>query len=119
MSFLEAALHYFVDRDAEVLSGGNGLRKLRNQVQILMIVALEYLAMHEAVEVDQIADHARLIIDGPTHRDFDHVVVAVSVGIVALAIDRAVFFFGKLLAVQAVRGGKHVAPREVDDHAAP
>ena len=68
-----------------------------------MVVALEDCVVHKAIQIDQIADHAGLVIDRPADGDLDHVVVPMSVRIIALAIGRAVFFRRHLVAVQAVR----------------
>ncbi len=61
-----------------------------------MIVAGEHFPFDEAVEIDQIADHAGGWIDLSADRDFEGVVVAVSVRIVALAVGGEIF------------GGRHV-----------
>ena len=91
MSLEEATLHNFVDRDAQIFRGRNLLREFWEEIQVLVIVTLEGMAVHEAIEIGQIADHSGLVIDPPADGDFDHVVVPVSVGIIALAIGRAVF----------------------------
>ena len=69
--------------------------------------------MHEAIQIDQITDHSGLVVDGAADGDFDHVIVAVSVGIVALAVGRAVFFRRHGVAMQAMRGGKQVAAGQI------
>ncbi len=84
-----------------------------------MVVAFEDLGAHEAIQIDQIADHAGLLIDRSTDGYFDGVVVTVSVGIIALAIGRAVFFLRHFVAMQAVRRRKHVSPGQVRLHASP
>ncbi len=52
------------------------------------IEALENFAFHEAIQIDEIADHAGLVVHLPAHRDFQRVVVAVSIRIVAFAVGR-------------------------------
>src|ERR1035438_412552 len=81
-----------------------------------MIVAIEDLISHETVEVDEVADHSGLSADLSADCDFDRVVVAVSVRIIALAIRGAVFGLRHLVAMQAVRGGEHVAAGKVGLH---
>src|SRR5271165_2461131 len=119
MSVPEAALHDFVDRNAEIFRGRNIFREFWQQIQILMIVPLQDSPAREAVQVRQVADHPRLLIYWPADRDFDNVVVAMPVWVIALAVDLAVPLSGELLAVQAMRSGKHVAPGQVGLHASP
>src|ERR1039458_9177249 len=52
MSLVEAALHNFVDRYAQVFSGWNLLHEFCEQVQILVVVAFEDMVMHEAIQID-------------------------------------------------------------------
>src|ERR1039457_42307 len=96
MRSLESTLHDFVDRDAKIFSSRHLTREFGKQVQILMIVAFENFAVHKSIEIRQIAYHPGLVTDRPADRDFDHVVVPVSVGIIALAIGRAVFLLRHL-----------------------
>ena len=55
-------------------------------------------------------------VDLAADGDFEGVVVAVSVGVVAFAVGGEIFFGGHFGAVQAVRGGEAVAAGEVSFH---
>ena len=88
----EATLHYFVNLDAEIFRGGHFVGEFLQGVQILVVEAGEHFPFDEAVEIDQVADHAGLFVDRAADGDFDDVVVAVSVGIVAFAVGVLILF---------------------------
>jgi hypothetical protein len=117
MSRREASLHNFVDCDAQIFGSWNLLLELGKHIQILMVVAFDDLRVDEAIQINKIAHHAGLIIDSSADGDFDHVVVAVAVWIIALAVDVAIFLLRHFVAMEAVRRGKHVAAGEVGFHA--
>ena len=71
MSLAKATLHNIVDCDAQVLRGRHLLRELRQKIQILVVVAFQDLAVHEAIQINQIANHTGLVIDRPTDGDLD------------------------------------------------
>ncbi len=106
---MEAALHYFVDADAEVFGGRDFFGEFRQRVQILMVVAGEHFPFDKAIEIDQIADHAGLFVDWAAYGDLERVVVSVAVGVVAFAVDGLIFGFGHGIAVQTMRGGEQIA----------
>jgi hypothetical protein len=116
MRQVEAALHYFVNLDAEIFRSGDFVGELRQHVQVLMIEAGEHFPSDKAVKIGEIADHPSSLVDRAADRDFDGVVVAVTVGIVALAVSRVVFFLRHRFAVKTVRGGEEIAAREVGFH---
>ena len=84
-----------------------------------MTKALKDFAMDETIQIDQIAYHSGVRIDGAADRHFDVVVVPVAVRIVALAIGLAIPVVGHAVAVQAVGGREQVAAREIRFHASP
>src|SRR5579863_3809138 len=116
MRFLEAAVQYFKDLDAEIFRGGHSLREFLQRIQILQIVARHYFLFDETVEIDQIADHASALIDLAADGDFESVIVAVSMRIVTFAIGGAILFRGHGGAVQPVRGGEAIAAGEMSFH---
>ncbi|MCU1304774.1 MAG: hypothetical protein JWQ87_5058 [Candidatus Sulfotelmatobacter sp.] len=116
MREVEAAVHYFVDLDTEVLGGGNLLGEFRQHVQVFVAVAGKDFPFDEAIEIGEIADHAGVLVDGAADRHFDSVVVAVSVGVVALAVGGLILFWRHRFAVQAVRGGEEISTGEVGFH---
>jgi hypothetical protein len=60
------------------------------------VEAGEHFPFNEAVEIDEVADHAGALVDRAADGDFESIVVAVSVGVIALAIGSAVLFSGHL-----------------------
>ena len=75
------------------------------------------MGVDEPIEINQITDHAGLVVDPTADGDFDRVVVPMSVGVIAFSVGVAVFFLGHFVAVQAMRRGEHVATGEVGFHA--
>ena len=59
--------------------------------------------------IGEVADHAGCRVDRAADRYFDGVVVAMAVGVVALAVGRLVLFLRHGIAVQTMRGGKEIA----------
>src|SRR5262249_37557465 len=70
------------------------------------------LALHTFVKIHQIADHS-VAVNFAADRDFQDVVVSMSVGIVALPVGRAVLSVRHLLAVQAMGCGETIATIQV------
>ena len=112
----ERALQYFKDLDAEIFRSRHGFREFLQGIQIFQVVAGEHFLLHALIEIDQVADHTRALIDLAADCYLEHVIVAVSVGIIALAVGRLVFAGGHLLVVQAVRGREEIAASEVGFH---
>ena len=54
-----------------------------------MIEAVEQISLCECIEIGEVADHAGGGIDRAAEGDLHDVVVAVAVGVVALAVDGA------------------------------
>ena len=75
-------------------------------IQILMIEAVEDLAGDHRVQRAQIADHSGLRRNGAADGDLKKIIVAVSVGMVALAVGLPVGGLAERRIVQAVRGGR-------------
>ena len=84
MRVAEATLHYFVNLNAEIFRSRHFLGEFLQGVQIFVIEAGEHFPFDEAVEIGEVADHAGFLIDRAADGYFDDVVVAVSIGIVAL-----------------------------------
>jgi hypothetical protein len=116
MRFVEATLQYFEDLDSKIFRGGHGLGEFFQGIQILKVETKEHFPFDEAVEIDEVADHASSLIDLAAHRDFERVVVAMSVGVVALAVGREIFGRRHVGAVEPVRGREAVAAGEMGFH---
>ena len=59
--------------------------------------------IHKSIQVTKIANHAGMAIDLAAHGHFQRVIMAVSMGIVAFAVDGAVFFRRHGITMQPVR----------------
>jgi hypothetical protein len=116
MRVMEAALHYFVDLNAEIFGGGDFLGEFGEGIQIFVAEAGEHFPFDKAIQIDQVADHAGFFVDRAAHCYFNGVIVAVAEGIVAFAVGRLIFLRGHGLAVQAVRRGEEVAAGEMGFH---
>ena len=114
----EAALQYFEDLNREIFRGGHKLVKFLHRIQILQVIPREHFPFDDAVEIDQIADHARALVHRAADGHFERVIVAVPVRVVAFAIGGEILFGGHLGAVQAVRGGEMIAAGEMGFHEA-
>ena len=84
-----------------------------------MIEAVEDARPHQLIERGQIHHHAGLRVHRPPDQHLHHVVVPVTVGIVAFAIDGLVFFHWKRISVQPVAGAHQVAAAKVGSHSSP
>src|SRR5208282_1817212 len=116
MRLLKATLQYFEDFDGEIFRGGHKLGEFLHRIQILQVIAGEHFPFDESIEIDQVADHAGSGIDRAADRDFEVVVVAVPVGVVAFSVGGKILGSGHVGAVQAVRCRETVAAGEVSDH---
>ena len=50
MRVVEAALHYFVDLDAEIFRGGHLFGEFFHRIQVLVAVAGEHFPFDEAID---------------------------------------------------------------------
>ncbi len=75
-------------------------------IQILMVEAVEDFARDGRVQRAEIADHSGLRRNGAADGDLEKIVVAVAVGMIALAVGLAVGGFAERRIVQPVRGGQ-------------
>src|SRR5229473_1619160 len=119
MSIAEAALQNVVDGSAKVLGGRRSLAEFRARVQILKIEPIQNFALHEAVQIRHIANHAGGFIHSSAHGDLEPVIVSVPIRVIAFAIGERVLRIGHSVAVQTVRGRKHIAAGQVRLHASP
>jgi hypothetical protein len=116
MRFVEATLQYFENFDGEIFRGGHGLGEFFQGIQILKVETKEHFPFDEAVEIDEVADHASSLIDLAAYRDFECVVVAVSVGIIALSVGSKIFGGRHVGIVETMRSGEAIAAGKVGFH---
>lgn len=119
MSLPEAALQYFKDLHTKIFGSRHVSGEFLQRIQILQVVPGEQFPLDKAIKVDQIADHASVLVHWPADRYFQDIVVSVSMGIITFPVNGAIFFGREFLAVQAVGSGESVAPCEVSLHASP
>jgi hypothetical protein len=101
------------DDHGQVLGRRHTLGKLRQCVQIPMIIRRQDLPLGERIQIDQIADHPCRCIYGASDRHIHDVVVPMAVRVVALAEHASVLLVGHVAAVQAVRRAEAVAARKM------
>src|SRR5579863_8366369 len=92
MSVRERPLQYFEDLDAQIFRSGHSFREFLQGIQILKVIAQEHFPLHALIEIDEIAYHSRALINWAADADFEPVIVAVSVRIIAFAIGSQVLF---------------------------
>jgi hypothetical protein len=110
MSEAELTLQNLKHAFAQNLSCGHKAVEIREHVEILVIEAVEDFGANTLVEIDDVADHSGVCDDGAADRDFDKIVVAVSVRIIAFAVGGLVLGVGERVGVEAMRRREHVTP---------
>src|SRR5438876_12124970 len=119
MSRMEAALQNLVDFGAQVLGSRNHIAKLIQAIQVGDTETLQDGAIHKRVQSGKIADHSGTGIHLTANGYLQGVVVPVTVGVVAFAVNFLVLLWRKLIAVQAMRSREPVAPGEISLHSSP
>src|ERR1022692_3187995 len=113
--FLEFGFQALPDGDCEIFGGRNLGEEFGNFfVQEAVVHGIEDFAVHHFLELLEIDDEAGTGIDFSLYRDFEGVVVAVAVGVVAFAEDAAVLVRREVRIVVVVRGGEFGFAREID-----
>src|SRR5215469_12667457 len=93
--------------DCQILSCRNLREEFGNfLVKEPMIHSVEDFPMHDLLELLEIDDEPGTLINLPLHRNFERVVMAMSIRIIALAEQVLVLFRGEDRIVVIVRGGK-------------
>src|SRR5712692_29238 len=106
-------------RNRDVLGGWNLSEEFRDfLVQEAVIHRVENFARHDFFELLEIDDKAGAGVDLTFYCDFERVVMAVTIGIVALAKDAAILFRRQRRIVVIVRCGEFSFAREID-HCSP
>jgi hypothetical protein len=95
------------------------MREALIKVQIGVVKAVKHCLLHTTIQVSQVADHASDRIYLTAYRYLDNIVMAVAVGIAALAVDGPIFFLAILVRVQAVRCTEDIPARQISSHASP
>src|ERR1700748_2287983 len=80
-----------IDLDAQILRGGDGVRKAVHGVKVHVVEPGKKMSLGEGIEVGQIAHHSCCRIYLPTERYLDDVVVTMAVRVVAFAEGGIVF----------------------------
>src|SRR5208282_1277053 len=103
------------DGDSDDLGGGDLVQEFGDLfVEEAMVHGIEDLAVHDVFESLEVDNEAGARIDFSLYRDFQCVVVAMAVGVVAFAEDTAILFRSELRVVVVVRGGEFSFAREID-----
>jgi hypothetical protein len=79
----------------KVFRGRHDVVEFVERVEIHVIEAIEEICLRERIEGAEVANHACSFVDRARDGDFDNVIVAVPVGVIALAEDGAVLLGGE------------------------
>ena len=79
-----------------------------------MVHGVEHFAMHDLFELFEVDNETGAGIDFAFYGDFEGVVVAVAVRVIAFAEDAAVLLRSKVRVVVEVGGGEFSFAREID-----
>src|SRR5262245_2060601 len=108
------------DLSGQVLRRRNHLREERDLlVQIAMLERFDDLLHNQMVERRSVHGASRNLVDRPTGADLDHIVMTVSVGVVALAVEPPVLVVAELGRVKTMRRGEFVTARYAEHGASP
>src|SRR5690242_8405277 len=106
--------------DAEIFRRRHAIAKnLHIFIQVLVIEWLDDLVPDVIVQIAEIRDHPRGGIYFPRYGHLHEIVVPVTIGIVALAINTLVLGIVQMRAVQPMRSRQRVPPRELQPHRVP
>jgi hypothetical protein len=111
MSEGETRLQDIENDDCEVFRSRNKILELCFLIQILVIEWLEDVLTNDTVDVNEVADHPGRTIDLAADGDFNGVIMAMAIRIVAFAIGLTITLLGECLIVQAMRSRNPVTPR--------
>ncbi len=104
-----------VEGYGEIFRGWDNGGEEGKGVEVLVVEGFEEVRVGEGVEVCEVGDHAGGGIDRAAEGDFDDVVVAMAVRVIALAEGLAILFGGEAVGVEAVGGGEVIAAGEMGD----
>jgi hypothetical protein len=100
-----------VNGDTQIFGGGHLVGEALIKIQVGVIKAVEDDFAYATVEIGQVTDHAGHRIHLSADRNFQHIVVAVTMGIAALAVDFAVLVIAISLGEEAMRSAETVPSR--------
>ena len=93
--------------------------KLLIKIQIRVVKAIDHRFLYATIQVSQVANHAGHRIYLAAYGYLDNIVMAVAVGIAALAVDRPIFFLAVFIRVETVRCTEDIPARQISSHASP
>ena len=104
---LQLWLQTLPDGNGDVFSSWNFREKLGDLfVEEAVVHRVKDFAVHHFLELFEVDDEARAWIDFAFHRNFERVVVAVAMRVIAFSEQAEVLFSGERRVVVVVRGGK-------------
>jgi hypothetical protein len=96
---------------AEIFRGGHLIREALIKIQVGVVKAVDHVLLYATVQVGQIANHPGNRIHAAADCHLYYIVMPVTVGIAAFAVDRAIFFLAVSLRVQTMRGTEEISSR--------
>jgi hypothetical protein len=100
-----------VNSNTEILCGRYLVREARIEVQVGVVKAVNHLCAYARIEVGQVADHPGYGVHLATYGYFHDVIVAVAVGIGALAVNGVILLLAIRVCKEAMGGAQHVSAR--------
>jgi hypothetical protein len=89
------------------------------KIQIRVVKAVNHRFLHATVQVGKVADHTGHWIYLTAYRYLDNIVMTVTMGIAALAVNSPIFLLAIFLRAQTVRRAKDIPSRQISSHASP
>jgi hypothetical protein len=97
-----------VNGDTQILCGGHLVGEVGIEVEIGVVKAIDHQFLNTAIQVGQVADHSGYRVYLAPDLYLYDVIVAVAVGIAALAVDFPVFLFAVGLGIETVGSAQNV-----------
>src|SRR5205085_7286074 len=86
------------------------LRQIK--IDVPVVTPLEHLLFQQAIEITERKNKTRSRVYLPMCSNFHHVIVPMPVRVIALSVQRAVFFFAQLFQMKAMRSREPVNSRD-------
>jgi hypothetical protein len=114
---LQAWLQAAIDLNAKIFSCWNKPpESIRIEIEVYLIISLNDFLIHEHVKIAKVNNHSGGGVDRAGDCNIQNVVMAMSVGVIALPVDSGILRGAQQIIVQAVRSGKSVPAGKLDHY---
>jgi hypothetical protein len=104
---------------AQILRRRHMILKERVEIKIRMIESIHYFPLDASIKGNKIAHHSGLRINLTTYRNFDYIIVTVSMRVIAFAIDFTILLCAEYLVMETMRRAEAISPRKIGPHGSP